>query len=110
MMSLLRIVLLSAAFALGTAVFGWWAVPLLGLAWGVIARGQRGAAVVAAVAAMLAWGGLLMRDASQGPVGDLAGTLGQLFGTSAVAVFALTIALPGLLALTAAIVGRAIRR
>ena len=104
---LIRISLLAAALAVGTIAFGWWAVPVIGLVWGVVAYEQRGAALTAGLAAMAAWGGLLLRDTMHGPVGALAATLGQLFGVHVAAIYALTLALPGLLAVTAAIVGRA---
>ena len=106
----LRTAVLAAALALGTIAFGWWAVPVIAFLWGMLARGERGAALTAGVAAMLAWGSLLLRDAGHGPVDNVASTLGQLFGVTATAVYVLTVALPGLLALTAAIVGRGLRR
>ena len=37
MKALLGILMLAAAFALGTVVIGWWAVPVIGAAWGLAA-------------------------------------------------------------------------
>jgi hypothetical protein len=99
-------VLLAAAFALATFAFGWWAVPVVAAIWAVVARGRRGAAAIAGIAAMVAWGALLVIDASRGPLGALAQTLGTLFSMKAIGVYAITLALPGLLAVTAAVVAR----
>ncbi len=52
---LLRLGLLTVAFALGIYAFGWWAVPVIAAAWGLMNRGSRGAAARAATAALLAW-------------------------------------------------------
>jgi hypothetical protein len=53
-----RVLLLTTAFALATLVAGWWAVPLVGAAWGALAArgaGSRRPAGRAALAAALAW-------------------------------------------------------
>ena len=60
----LRIVLLAIAFALGTWILGWWAVPLLGAAWGLLRRGTPRFAT-AFIAAALAGGALLAGCAAQ---------------------------------------------
>jgi len=105
---LIRLVLLSAAIALATIAFGWWAVPVVAAVWGVVARHQRGSALADGLASVVAWAGLLGADAARGPVGALAATLGGILGTNAIGVYAITLALPGLLGVTAAIVGRGI--
>jgi hypothetical protein len=104
---LLAMLLLAAAFALATVAFGWWAVPVVAALWALIARRQRGGAAIAGIAAMVGWGALLAIDASRGPLGALAQTLGTLFSMKAIGVYAITLALPGLLAVTAAVVARA---
>ena len=103
-----RLVLLAAAMAAATIAFGWWAVPVVAAIWGVVAREQRGPALAAGLAAMAAWGSLLLFDASRGPVGTLAQTLGSLFTIRAAGVYGITLALPGLLAVTAAVVARSV--
>jgi hypothetical protein len=106
MMTIVRLVLLAGAMAVGTAAFGWWAVPVIGACWGEIAWRQRSAAVTAGLAGIIGWAALLALDATRGPLGTLAETLGGLFTVKAIGVYAMTLALPGLLAVTAAIVAR----
>ena len=101
-----RLVLLTAAMAAATIAFGWWAVPVVAAVWGIVARDQRGPALAAGLAAMAAWGSLLLFDAARGPVGILAQTLGSIFMIRAAGVYGITLALPGLLAVTAAVVAR----
>ena len=104
----IRLVSLTAAMAVATVAFGWWAVPVVAAVWGVLARAQRGSALLAGLSAMLAWAALLGFDAARGPVGSLATTLGALLKITSAGALAVTLALPGLLALTAAIVARSI--
>ncbi|HVT38284.1 MAG TPA: hypothetical protein VHE78_04545 [Gemmatimonadaceae bacterium] len=104
----LRLVLLAAAMAVGTAAFGWVAVPVIAAAWGLIARLQRGTALAAGLAGMLAWAALLALDAARGPLEPLAQSLGSLFSVKTIAVYAVTLALPGLLAVTAALLARSV--
>lgn len=108
MMRLLQLLLLAAAFAVGTILLGWIAVPVVAACWGAIAHQQRATALTAGLAAIISWGGLLGFDAVRGPAGALATTLGGVFGLKAVGVIAVTLALPGLLAVTAAIVSRSL--
>jgi hypothetical protein len=104
----IRLVLLAAAMAVATAAFGWWAVPVIAALWGLIARRQRGTALAAGFAGMLAWAALLALDAVRGPMGPLAQSLGGLLSVKAIAVYAVTLALPGLLAVTAALLVRSV--
>lgn len=108
MIQLARIVLLATAIALATSVLGWWAVPLVAAGYAAITTAQRGSVVVAGLAAMLAWGGLLAVTAARGPVGTLATELGGVLQVGRPGVYAVTIAFPGLLAISAAVVARAI--
>ncbi len=109
MMLLVRIALLTAAFAVATYVLGWWAVPLVAAIYaGITANQQRGSAIISAIAAMISWGVLLAITAAQGPVGILAGELGGVLSLKPIGVYAVTIAFPGLLAISAAIVARAL--
>ena len=64
----IRVILLTAAMAAGTAAAGWWMVPLLALAWGVLGHRASGAFL----AAVTAWALLLAWQSFQGPVGVLA--------------------------------------
>lgn len=94
----LRIALLSAAFAVATLLFGWWGVPVVAIAWGTIAWRTRGTGLVAALAAIIAWAGLLGWSALRGPVGELASTLGSVMGAPGVAIVGLTLVFPAALA------------
>lgn len=106
MPTLIRIILLSAALAVATYAVGWWGVPLAAAGYGVIAGRDRGLGLVSGVSGVCAWGALLLLDASRGPVGTLAATLGGVLNAKPIAVYVLTLAFPGLLAVTAAIIGR----
>ncbi|MFI5232537.1 MAG: hypothetical protein ACHQSE_08485 [Gemmatimonadales bacterium] len=108
MMLLSRLVLLATAFAIATFVLGWWAVPLVAAVYAAISAAQRSSAVVSGVAAMLAWGALLAIDAARGPVGTLAAELAGILQLRPVGIYAVTIAYPGLLAISAAILTRAL--
>jgi len=99
---LVRILLLAMAFALATAAFGWWTVPLLAAIWGLMARGVRGAAFSAATAALIAWGALLAWGAMHGPVAELAVKLGAVMQMPPAALVVATLLFPTLLAWSAA--------
>lgn len=107
-MQLARLVLLATAFAVATFAFGWWAVPLVAAGYAAITTAQRASALVSGLAAMLGWGALLAITASHGPVGTLATALGGILQVRPAAVYAATIAFPGLLAVSAAVVARAL--
>jgi len=106
MPTLLRLILLSVAFAVATVAIGWWGVPLAAAVYGVISRKQRSSAIIAGIAGVLAWSELLLIDAARGPIGMLAHTLGGVLNTKPIAVYVLTLAFPGLLALTASLLAR----
>lgn len=100
--TVLRLVLLGAAFALATLLFGWWGVPAVGTAWGAISWRARSAGVVAAIAALGGWGAILAWSASRGPAGALADTLGAIMGAPGAAIVALTLVFAAALAWAAA--------
>ena len=106
----LQIVLLSVAFALATALFGWWAVPALGGVWGVVARDEERPALRVCFAAGLGWVLLLAWTATQGPIFELARRAAGVMGTPSVALFALTVMFPMVLAWGAAVVVGTLKR
>ena len=108
MMQLARLVLLATAFAVATFALGWWAVPLVAAGYAAITTAQRGSAIISGLAAMLGWGALLAITASRGPVGTLATELAGVLQFRPIGVYAVTIAFPGLLAISAAVVARAL--
>ncbi len=91
-------VLLVGAFALATALLGWWTAPVLAAAWALWNPDRRWAAFTSASAAALAWALLLLWTAGHQGVGNLAAKLGASFGVPALAVVALTLVFPALLA------------
>jgi hypothetical protein len=105
----LRTLLVAAALAIATTI-AWWGVPAAAAVFGALTWRDRGGPVVAGFAAIVAWGGLLIWDAANGPVGAVAATLGALLKVHAAAVYALTLAFAGLLAVCAAIVARSVAR
>lgn len=101
----LRVAVLAAAMAAGTWI-GWWMVPVVGAAWGVMTHREHGGPIAAGIAGMLAWGAILAFGAFRGPIGTVAATLSGLLMIRPVGIYALTIAFPGLLAVTGAFVAR----
>ena len=108
--TLLRALLLAAAFALATVLLGWWGVPLAAAAWGALARGAPGSALAAAIGGALGWGALLLTDSVSGPVGPFATTLGGVVGLPGALLVVVTLLFPALLAWSAAAVAGAIAR
>ncbi len=102
MRSLLRVVLLSAAFALGTVAMGWYALPAIALIWGAAAHRDRATPAVAAAAAAIGWSALLALAAARGPVSELAAAVSSVLGVPAVALVLVTLVLPALVAWSAA--------
>jgi hypothetical protein len=99
------VLLLAVAMAVGTWWLGWWAVPVIGAAWGVARYGQH-SAWTAAVAAALAWVLLLGLLALRGPVGDLARIVGGALTLPGWVLVLATVVFPAALAGTAARLSR----
>lgn len=106
---LLRVILLAAAFALATAWFGWWAVPLVAFAWGVMALAVTRAALIVAVSAALGWLALLFWTTMHGPVSALAHLLASTMHVPSVALVLVTLIFPAVLAWSAASLAAAAR-
>lgn len=101
--------LLSLAFALGSWVGGWWAVPVLGGAWGLVQRRSLGRAPLAAVAGAGGWGLLLALQSLRGPVGELAGTVGPILSLSGAHFFVLTLGFAAVVAWASAATAGSLR-
>jgi len=101
-------VALAAVMVLGTALVGWWAVPALGLAYGVW-RGSRAIPLAASGAAAMGWGVLMAFNWVVGPMSALSELLGSVMGVPVWVLPLVTLAFPALLAGTSAVVGSALR-
>lgn len=104
-----RTLVVAVAFVAASAI-AWWAIAVAAALFGVLTARDRGGPLVAGLGAMLAWGVLLGYDATRGPVGTVATTLGGVLQMKAVGVYALTLAYAGLVAVCAAVLGRAVAR
>jgi hypothetical protein len=99
------IALVAIGVALGTWTLGWWSVPAIAFAAGLI--GCRAGLVSAGSAG--AWLLLLLFDVASGNVSRVAGALAGIMGMPSVALFAVTLVLPALLGWSAASLGDAAR-
>jgi hypothetical protein len=103
-MTLLRILILAVVMALGTVLVSWWVIPLAGAVYGVVARATTRPALVAALAAAVAWGGYLSILAFSGaPVGAFAGDLARAMSLPGWAPHIATMVFPAVLAGSAAL-------
>lgn len=100
--------LLVAAFGAGTALFGWWTVPIIGLVWGTVAPSRIRSGMYAALGAGVAWALLLTWTATQGPVGALAARISPIFNAPTILFFLIPPLLAALLAGSASVVAGAI--
>ncbi|MBL8997400.1 MAG: hypothetical protein KJZ74_02595 [Gemmatimonadales bacterium] len=98
----------TAATAVLTWAVGWWTVPIVSAALAFVRRQDAATPLLAAGAAMLAWGLLLAGSALTAPVGEVMRVVGTAMGVGAAALLALTLAFAGLLAASAAALTRAI--
>ena len=106
---MLRVALLAAAMAVGTWSLGWWAVPAIGAAWGLLQRG-RPRFVETFAGAALAWTALLAFDATHAAFGRLTTVLGGVFMLPGAVLLLVTVLYAALLAGCAAQVAGTARR
>ncbi len=105
------VVALSLEFALGTAIFGWWAVPAIGLIAGLALGRRRRPGWLSAIAAALAWCAVLVvyRFADY-PVATLLHRLAGAMRLPGWGLVAMTLLFPALLAGSSAALGGALRK
>lgn len=101
--------LLSVAFALATALIGWWAVPILGCFWGLYESSDRRPAIVVSVAAGLGWAILLLWTAAMGPLLSLVQRVAGVMGVPSISLIGLTVMFPMALAWGASVLGETVR-
>jgi len=105
-----RFLLLTEGFAVATFAVGWWGVAVLALFWALVTESIRRPVRFATICAAAGWGSLLLLDAVRGPIGELASRFGGVMGVPPVALIAITLIFPALLAWSAASIGLALRR
>ncbi len=92
-----RTLLLSAVMAAATALVGWWGVPLVSFVYALL-RKSLSAPNEAAVAAAVAWIGLLAFQSKAAAFGVLLQRIDGIFPVSGVAVLAAAVVFAALLA------------
>jgi hypothetical protein len=98
------------AIAAATWLAGWWGVVLAALVVGAVHRRRPGIAWLTALAAIVAWGALLLVDAARGRFGALAAAIGGVMRVPAAAVVVVTLLFAALLAWSSAAVGSEVGR
>lgn len=107
MIRLMNWIVLMAAFGAATTLLGWWAVPVVGGAWGLLAS-RRGAWRAAAGTATIAWAILLAASVASG-LGTLISQLNGSLRLPALILALLTLIFPAVLAGSAAELGALLR-
>jgi hypothetical protein len=105
-----RVALLALSFGIATWVLGWWAIPLFAATAAALARDVARQAAAAALAAVVAWGGLLSWSAVEGSVWSFARLAGGAMGVSGWLLILMTLAFPAALAWSAAAVAQRLTR
>jgi hypothetical protein len=93
------------AIAATTWLAGWWGVVIAALVVGAGQWQRPGIAWLTALAAIVAWGALLLIDAARGRFGALAAVIGGVMRVPSAAVVVVTLLFAALLAWSSAVVG-----
>jgi hypothetical protein len=88
--------------AVGTWLFGWWAVPLVGFVHALVWRGRRGVMLEAGLGGMLGWGWLMALQGMHPAFPRLAEVLEGIFPVPSAVLMAASLLFAGLLAGAAA--------
>jgi hypothetical protein len=106
----IRLIILTAAFALITIVVGWWAVALVAVLWGWLAGTDiRYPRVLGAAAAGLAWLGILASSALSEEGKALLATVSGLFSVPGALVVIATVGIGVLLGFLGSWLGAQLR-
>jgi hypothetical protein len=100
----------TTGFALVTATGGWLAVPVTAAVWSTLASAEQRRDLHLALAASASWALLLLWNASSASNTRLLALLGGIFQLPGWTFIVLTLAVPALLAWSAAVVTSAIAR
>lgn len=98
------LVVRATGFVLVTVTGGWATIPLTAAVWSALATAERHRELRLALAAMLSWALLLAWAASRGDFSALLALLGDTLRVPGWTLVLLTLAIPGLLAWSAAVV------
>ncbi len=109
MRALANVLALLVAFGLATVVAGWWSVPVVAALWALARPRTRRPAVTAGVVAAAAWAALLLATGPIAALGAQARVLGEVFGSGALVIIAVTLVFPATLAASAATLVAALR-
>ena len=96
-------------FVAAEFVVGWWALPVVGFALGLIGARKRGIPVIVAGAALTAWALLFAWNAFHGNLGTFMQSLAESMKLKPALLTAAVLALPALLAGPAARLGAGLR-
>jgi hypothetical protein len=99
------VLIIAVAMAGITWLSSWWAIPIVSLCAGQMLRAKNGQPWLVALAAVVAWGALLLVDAMGGRFGALSTVLGGVLGVPAPALVAVTLLFAALLGWSGAVVG-----
>lgn len=108
-MGWVRFLALAFAFSLGSLFVGWWTVPLVGFAWGLVGGPFVRPGLLGAAGAALSWALLLAWATTRGPVWHLTTQVGAVLGIPGWALVIVAIAFAALLGGTAATLGASLR-
>ena len=100
----------TTGFALVTATGGWLAVPVTAAVWSTLATAERRRELHLALAASASWGGLLLWGSASVSDARLLSLLGGIFQVPGWTFVLLTLAVPALLAWSAAVVTSSVSR
>ena len=110
MNTLIRIVLLSAAYACGALAVGWWSLPVTAFAWGVVGTKTPRPVLTGAACAMLGWAALMLFDATGEAFAAVAGGVGAVLKINGPAFLELSLIFPFVVAFCAAGCAHALAR
>ena len=108
--TVLFFLLIVGAMSAATWIVGWWGIAVVALVAGVVYRAQGGRSAHIALAAVEAWGLLLVIDAVAGPLGRVSTVVAGAMNLPPIALLGATLLFAALLAWSAATVSAEVAR